>query len=114
MASAQTLTDRPELAIAAVIGISGTAKLAGAPFTKANFARWGYADWWRPAIGAVEVATALAALASRQNGLARRAAAVGTLSTMGGAIATHTMADEPTYNAIPALVLAALAAATLI
>ncbi len=113
MPSAQTVLARPEWAIAAVIGASGAAKLAGARFTRENFKRWGYADWWRPAIGAVEVGTAVAAVIGRQSSVARRAAAIGTLSTMGGAIATHTMADEPTYNVIPALALAGLAVATL-
>ena len=94
-----------------MIGAAGAAKLAGAQFTKENFARWGYPDPWRPAIGAVEVATALLAVAGLKSDLARKAAGVGALSSMGGAIATHTIAGEPAYNLIPPFVVAGLGVA---
>jgi hypothetical protein len=113
MASDTTIIIGPEPLIAAVMGAAGTAKLAGAQFTKQNFRRWGYADWWRPAIGAVEVGTAAAALAGLKSPAARKAAVIGTLSTMGGAIATHTIHSEPVYNLIPPLLLAGLAVASL-
>jgi hypothetical protein len=113
MASEKTIIVGPEPVIAAVIGASGTAKLAGAEFTKQNFKRWGYADWWRPAIGVVEVGTAAAALLGMRSGAARKAAAICTLATMGGAIATHTIHSEPKYTLIPPLLLATLAVASL-
>ncbi len=113
MGSAKTTTLGPEVPIAAMIGAAGSAKLAGAEFTKQNFKRWGYADWWRPAIGAFEVGTAAAAIVGLKSPAARKAAAIGTLTTMGGAIATHTIHGEPKYNLIPPLLLAGLAVASL-
>ncbi len=96
----------PQLPIAVGLGASGAAKLAGVQFTRDNFKRWGYADWWRPAIGAIEVATAATALVGLRHDGARTLAAASTLATMGGAIATHLTAGEPAYNAVPAVALA--------
>jgi hypothetical protein len=113
MPSTTRRTVKPQIPLAVMIGASGTAKLAGVKFTRDNFARWGYADWWRPAIGAVEVATALAALAGLKSHSARQLAAAGALSSMGGAIATHEIAGDAKYNHVIAGTVAALGAATL-
>ena len=113
MSSDAKTTVAPQIPLAVMIGAAGTAKLAGAQFTRDNFKRWGYADWWRPAIGAVEVGTALAALAGLRSKPARQLAAAGALSTMGGAIATHSIAGDAVYNHFMAGSVAALGAATL-
>jgi hypothetical protein len=104
----------PEPLIAALMGIGGITKLAGAEFAKQNFRRWGYADWWRPAIGVVEVVTAGAAVAGLRYKYARHIAAIGTLSTMGGAIATHALSDDAAYNYVFPVLLAGLAVASLL
>jgi hypothetical protein len=106
-------TVKPQIPLAVMIGASGAAKLAGTQFTRDNFQRWGYADWWRPVIGAVEVGTALAALIGLRSRPARQLAAAGALSTMGGAIATHTIAGDAPYNHALAGAVAGLGAATL-
>jgi hypothetical protein len=114
MTSTTARTVGPEPLIAVLMATAGAAKLAGTEVTRQNFHRWGYANWWRPAIGAVEVATAAAAVAGLRYRYARHLAAIGTLSTMGGAIATHTLSGDGAANLIPPVLLAGLAAASLL
>ncbi len=71
--------------LAVVFLSSGAGKLAGGQFSTEGFARWGYPDWLRLLIGAIEVAGAI--------GLAGRAttsiAAAGLAVVMAGAAVTH-------------------------
>jgi peptidoglycan/LPS O-acetylase OafA/YrhL len=103
----------PLLFIGVGLGAAGTAKLAGANFTRANFERWGYPGPARFVVGGIEVgvaATALAALGDRQS---RPVAALGTLCTMAGAIATHAHAGDSAPNYVPAAAFVAAAVAVL-
>jgi uncharacterized membrane protein YphA (DoxX/SURF4 family) len=94
---------KPLQFIAFGLGASGTAKLAGAQLTKDNFARWGYPPQARIAVGAIEVGVAASALAAMRDPVARPVAALGTLCTMAGAIATHATAGDSAPNYVPTI-----------
>jgi DoxX-like family len=100
--------------IAVGLGAAGTAKLAGANFTKENFARWGYPAWSRSVVGAIEVGIAAAAISALRDPEARPVAALGTLCAMTGAVATHAHAGDSAPNYLPPIGLAAAAVATLV
>ena len=95
--------------IAAGLGGAGVAKLASTRFTVENFARWGYPEPSRHVIGAIEVGVAAAAVAALRSPGARPVAAVGTLCSMAGALATHIRARDSAPNFIPPSLLAAAA-----
>ncbi len=98
----------PLVLIAVGLGGAGVAKLASTRFTVENFARWGYPEPSRHVIGAIEVGVAAAVAALRSPG-ARPVAAVGTLCSMAGALATHLRAHDSAPNLIPPSLLAAAA-----
>lgn len=71
--------------LAAVYLLAGGSKLAGAEQHVQGFARWGWPDWLRLAIGAVEVISAVLLLVPRVAFLGASALVV----VMAGAIYTH-------------------------
>lgn len=95
--------------IGAGLGAAGAAKLASTKFTRDNFARWGYPDPARFVIGAIEVGVAGAAIAGMRAREARPVAAIGTLCSMAGALATHIRAGDSAPNYVPPTLLAAAA-----
>lgn len=76
--------------LAAIFLLSGGAKLAGLPFEIAAFERWGYPLWFMYAIGAAEVAGALALAIN----FLRHLAAPALSLLMLGAIGTHILHAE--------------------
>ena len=108
------MADRSLIAISVGLGASGAGKLAGAPITKTNFAKWGYPKGARIVVGAIELGIAGAALAAMKDPEARPVAAVGTMCAMTGAIATHAKAGESPLMMIPAAALLAAGVAALI
>lgn len=76
--------------------MTGFMKLSGAAEPIANFARWGYPDWFRLVIGTVEVLGAIGLLIPRISWIA---AAV-LLCNMLGAVVTHVRAHDPVTNVI--------------
>lgn len=107
------MTVNPLALIGVGLGAAGTAKLAGANFTKENFERWGYPAWSRTVVGAIEVGVAAAAISALRDPQARAVAALGTLCAMTCAIATHARAGDSAPNYLPPIGLAAAAAAAL-
>lgn len=90
--------------LAAVFLASGAGKLAGSQFATDSFARWGYPDWSRLLVGALEVAGAI--------GLAVRVtasmAAGGLALLMAGAAVTHLRTPGEAALALVPVVLAAV------
>jgi DoxX-like family len=107
------MPDSPLLLIGAGLGATGVANLAGSPLIKREFERFGYPDSIRTVVGAIEVGVAATAVAGLRDTQARRIAALGTLASMTGAIATHRRVGDPAYRMVPALVLTAAALAVL-
>lgn len=69
---------------------SGWLKVAGGVFWVRDFQRWGYPDWFRPVVGAAELASAALLLVPR---LAAYGAAL-FAAVMLGAIYTHATHNE--------------------
>lgn len=86
--------------------VTGASKLADVPGSVANFTRWGLSLRVMHAIGAAEVAGALGLLVPRLAPLA----AAGLAATMCGAIRTGVVFREPMHVALPAALIAMLAA----
>ncbi len=103
----------PLKTIAFALGGAGVAKLLRAKPVMANFEKWGYPSWARPAVGAIEIGIAAAALAGYNDPPSRFVAGVGTLCTMAGAAATHKRAGDPVFEYIPVLALTAAGVAAL-
>jgi len=92
--------------LAAIFLFSGASKIAGSQFSIESFARWGYPDWFRVLVGALEVTGAF--------GLAGRAtspaAAAGLALLMAGAAVTHLRAPgEAALALLPAALAIVLA-----
>jgi hypothetical protein len=96
------------------LGAAGTGKLAGVQVTKDNFSRWGYPASARIVVGAIEVGVAAAGLSAFRSPEARPVAALGTLCSMAGAVATHAHAGDSAPNYVPPVVLAAAALVVLL
>lgn len=91
--------------LAAVFLASGASKLAGSGFSTESFARWGYPDWLRVLVGALEVAGAVGLVLPAT----RRSAASGLALLMIGAAITHLRAPGEAWLALmPAAFIAAL------
>lgn len=96
--------------LAAAFALAGSAKVLGAEFTKANFARWATPEWSRPVVGVIELiiaACAVGGLAGNES--ATQIAALLALWTMVGAIVIHGMAGDPPKLVAPAVVLLVVA-----
>jgi hypothetical protein len=104
---------QPLSIIAVGMGAAGSGKLAGVQITRDNFSRWGYPDFSRIVVGGIEVGIAATAVSALRDPESRPVAAVGTLLSMAGAIATHARAGDSAPNYVPAAALAAAALAVL-
>lgn len=71
--------------LAVIYLMAGSSKLAGAEQHVSNFARWGWPDWMRIAVGTVEVTCAILLLVPR----AAWVGAGGLVLVMSGATYTH-------------------------
>lgn len=93
--------------LAFVFLLAGVPKLLGAQGHVQHFARWGYPDWFRLLVGAVEVVSAVLVLIPRLAFLG----AAGIAVIMAGATYTHVLrAPEEASRAPFTLSLLALAA----
>ena len=81
--------------LALVYAASGGMKLLGAPQLVENFAKWGYPDWFRIAIGLAEVTGAVLLLVPRVAWLA----GAGLSVIMLGAVFTHLRTPGETFIA---------------
>jgi hypothetical protein len=104
---------QPVSIIAVGMGVAGSAKLAGLQPVRDNFSRWGYPDFSRIVVGGIEVGIAATAVSALGHPESRPVAAVGTLLSMVGAIATHAKAGDSAPNYVPVAALAAAALAVL-
>lgn len=93
--------------LAFVFVMAGLPKLMGVPGHVRAFARWGYPDWFRLVVGAVEVSSAVLLLIPRLAFLG----AAGIAAIMAGATYTHVVrVPEEASRAPFTLTLLALAA----
>jgi putative oxidoreductase len=93
--------------LAFVFLMAGIPKLLGVEAHVRHFARWGYPDWFRVVVGAVETASAILLLIPRFASLG----AVGIATIMAGATYTHVIrVPEEASRAPFTLSLLALAA----
>ena len=90
--------------LAALFVLAGSMKFANAEEAGEQFARFGYADWFRVLIGAVEIGAGLALLIPRSTFYA--AAALGVV--MAGAVFTHLRQGEIPHSAVPLALLVVL------
>ena len=91
--------------LAALYLAAGGSKLAGAQQHVEHFAKWGYPDWFRLLVGALEVAAGIALLIPRAAIVASATLAV----VMAGAVYTHVRHDEAAQAMVPAVLLILLA-----
>lgn len=84
---------------------AGGTKLAAAPSSVANFARWGYPGWFMYVVGVFEVGGAIVLLVPRLAGFA----ALLLCGTMVGAALTHLVHGEMTAVPVPLVLLALIA-----
>src|SRR4051812_7992810 len=89
--------------LACLFALSGLMKFVN-PEMAEQFARWGYADWFRVLIGVVEIGGGLALLLPRT----AFPAAVALAVVMAGAVSTHLRGGELPQAAGPLVLLAAL------
>lgn len=94
--------------LAGAFGFAGFLKVSANPMEIEIFTRFGYPLWFMYVIGATELAGALGLIAGRFiDTRLPRAAAMGLLVTMTGAIGTHLMYD-PLFMILPAVALSVL------
>jgi putative oxidoreductase len=94
--------------LAAMFLMAGGTKLMGADMHVESFARWGYPDWFRLAVGATEVVAAALLVMPRTAVLG----ATLIIAIMAGATFTHlALADGEAANAVVTVVLLSVAAA---
>jgi uncharacterized membrane protein YphA (DoxX/SURF4 family) len=91
--------------LAALFVLAGSMKFANAEQAGERFAGYGYPDWFRVLIGAVEIGAGLALLIPRTTFYA--AAALGVV--MAGAVFTHLRQGEIPQSAVPLVLLVVLA-----
>lgn len=96
--------------LAALFLMAGVTKLLGVPAHVEHFAHWGYPDWFRLVVGAIETASAVLLLVPRTAAVS----AAGIMTVMLGATYTHLFRAEDEAVRVPytlsLLVLAGLAA----
>lgn len=88
--------------LAAILLLSGGAKLAGLEFEIEAFQRWGYPLWFMYLIGSIEAAGGMALLFRRVSALA----AAGLALMMIGAVMTHVLHAEWAMLAAAGVILA--------
>lgn len=94
--------------LASAFGLAGFLKVSAHPMEIEIFTRFGYPLWLMYVVGAAELAGALGLIAGRFIDIRLpRAAAVGLLAVMVGAISSHLMYD-PLPMVLPATVLSIL------
>lgn len=81
--------------LAVIFGAAGGAKVAGAQFTKDNFARWPIDERLRVRIGAIEIVLAILALVGIASDPVAIVAAVGVIVAMVIATSVHVRAKDP-------------------
>jgi uncharacterized membrane protein YphA (DoxX/SURF4 family) len=80
--------------LAVIFGAAGAAKVAGAQFTKDNFARWPIDERLRVRIGVVEIVLAILALVGLASDAVAIVAAVGVIVAMVIATRVHLRARD--------------------
>ena len=89
---------------------SGMTKLLSVESQVANFARWGYPDWFRFLTGTIELIAAALLLISTVSGRVATLGAALIACVMCGALYTRIANDEPLSTIIPPAILLLVAA----